>query len=197
MFSPSTSAFGTFLDQSKNLDDLDPRGDGDARNTKFVPRNFLIEERIDSERAANYSAVIPSSGTISFSEWNRSHNRYLEERVFLKPPAGYDHRSVFTDDATVCPDTFRGQLGINAFAGADLDLDLIRMIDIADVAWLSDGNEDDIYALGEQVVGAKSGRTQAWDELDLVLEESFLGPKCDHRPMFAAFYEDFLDEFSA
>lgn len=36
-------------------------------------------------------------------------------------------------------------------------------------------------------------QSAASGDLAIILEEAFLGPKCDHRPVFAAFYEDFLE----
>lgn len=59
---------------------------------------------------------------------------------------------------------------------------------------LSGYNEDKIFALGEQIVLDTARYTTATDDLAIILEEAFLGPRCDHRPIFAAFYEDFLNE---
>lgn len=64
---------------------------------------------------------------------------------------------------------------------------------VSDIAWLSGRNEDEIFALGEQFVRDPNPRSTASGDLAAILEEAFLGRNCDHRPVFAAFYEDFLD----
>ncbi len=171
-----------------------PNGRTDPRNTRFVPRNFLIDERIDSGRADNYAAALPPGGPASFSQWNEAHNHYLDGRVFMKPPATHDYHSVSTDDPVVCPETFRAPLALKAFEGTDLDTEFIRVVPVPDLAWLSGQNEDEIYALGEQVARDKNPADSAWTDLAMILDEAFHGPKCDHRPVFAAFYEDFMEE---
>jgi hypothetical protein len=173
---------------------LTPDRVGDLRNTRFVPRNFLIEERIDSGRAGHYEAAIPSGGPTSFNEWNAAHNLYLAGHVFRAPPASYDHHhAVDTNDPSVCPETFRSPLALIAFQGTDLDSDFIRLMAVSDIAWLSGRDEEEIFALGEQVVRNPNPGSTASADLATILEEAFLGRKCDHRPVFAAFYEDFLE----
>ena len=193
-FATVAPSFEAFLATAKDDAALAPGRAGDPRNTRFVPRNFLIEERTDSARAAQYTSALPPGGPALFDDWNAAHNAYLEGRIFVKPPASHDYHAVATDDPGVCPDTFRSPLALAAFQGTDFDIDFIRMVAVSDIAWLSSRNEDEIFALGKRVVRDSSRDIAAVDDLSILLEEAFLGPKCDHRPIFAAFYEDFLDE---
>ena len=192
-FSTVAPGFETFLATAKDAPALAPGRAGDPRNTRFIPRNFLIEERIDAGRAAHYAAAIRSGGPASFDEWNAAHNAYLDHHVFRKPPATHDYHAVDTDDPAVCPETFRSTLALTAFQGTDLDTDFIRAMPVADIAWRAGRNEDEVFALGQQVVRDPNPRSAASGDLAMILEEAFLGPKCEHSPVFAAFYEDFLD----
>lgn len=194
IFSVVAPKFEAFLETSKNSSAIVPGRVGDPQNTRFIPRNFLIEERIDSERAGHYAATLPSYTISTFEKWNEAHNRYLSERILITPPAIHDYRSVNTEDITVCPDTFRSSLSLSAFQGTDLDTDLIRIVAVSDIAWLSGYNEDEIFRLGELAVRDSNPSNQARNNIAIILEEAFLGPKCDHRPIFSAFYEDFLNE---
>ena len=193
-FATVAPGFEALLATAKDNNALAPGRAGDPRNTRFVPRNFLIEERIDSARAAQYASALPPGRPASFGDWNAAHNAYLDGRIFVKPPASHDYHAVATDDPGVCPDTFRSPLALAAFEGTDLDTDFIRMVAVSDIGWLSGRREDEIFALGEQIAREPVRRTTATHDLAIILEEAFLGPKCDHRPVFAAFYEDFLDE---
>lgn len=194
-FSPSAPALDAFFQSIKDAPALAPRRGGDPRNARFIPRNFLIDERIDAGRAANYSGAFSSPGPTSFDEWNEAHNIYLASHVFRPPSATYDphHNAVNTSDPAVCPETFRSPVALRAFQGTDLDTDFIRVMAVSDIAWMSDHLEDEVYALGEQVAGDPDPRSAARADLETIFEAAFLGPKCDHRPVFAAFYEDFLD----
>ena len=173
---------------------LAPGRAGDPRNTRFIPRNFLSDERIDSSRAGQYALALPPGRPGSFDDWNAAHNFYLAGRVFLPPPASHDYHAVPADNPRACPETFRSRLALTAFEATDLDTDFIRMVAVSDIAWRSGRREEEIFALGEQVIRDPVRPTTAGDVLAIILEEAFLGPMCDHRPVFAAFYEDFLDD---
>jgi hypothetical protein len=193
VFSTIVPEFEAFLDNAKNDVGLVPGGAEDPRNTRFIPRNFLIDERIDEGRATNYAAALPSAGPASFAQWNAAHNRYLDERVFKKPIGVHNYHSIDMDDEAVCPETFRAPLALTAFQGTDLDTDFIRMMAVSDLAWLSGGVAGEIYELGKRVVEDPTPSNPSRDDLAAILDEAFHAARCDHRPIFAAFYEDFLD----
>src|SRR3990172_3637572 len=96
--------FGAFLWRAKDDRALAPGRSGTPQNARFIPRNFLIEERLDPSRAASYAADLPAAGPVDFAEWNRAHNAYLKQRVFVTPPAAHDHRLVALDNPAVCPE---------------------------------------------------------------------------------------------
>lgn len=186
--------FEAFLKNAANAPALAPTAGEDPANTRFIPRNFLIDERIDPARAANYAGSLPAAGPVSFADWTAAHSQYIDERVFIKLPAGHDHQSIATDDPSVCPETFRAPLALRAFGDTDLDVHFIRMEAVDNLAWRSGKTENEIFALGEQVVADPRPSNPAHDALAMILEEAFQGPNCDHRPVFAAFYEDFQEE---
>lgn len=197
-FSATAPDFDAFLAKAKDNPGLAPKRAGDSRNTRFIPRNFLIEERIDATRASAYATAFPSALAAdpaeAFEQWNEVHNIYVLERIFVRPPAGHDHHSVDTNNPTTCPETFRSSLALAFFQGTDLDTHFIRLMPVSDIAWLAREREDRILALGEQFLQDPSPRNPARDELAYIFDEAFLGPNCDHRPVFAAFYEDFLED---
>ena len=184
------------MEIAKNDPAVMPGAAGDTRNARFIPRNFLLDERIDAQRAGSYASLLPSAGLASFADWDAAHNNYLERHIFTKPPFGHDHHAIATDDAAVCPETFRSPLALATFQGTDLDTHFVRMMAVADIAWLSGRAEDEIFRLGEDCTKDPAPANPARTDLELVLEAAFTSPKCDHRPVFAAFYEDVKAELS-
>lgn len=193
-FATAAPAFEKFLASVKDDPALAPGSGGSLENTRFIPRNFLNEERLDPSRVATYAAELPSGGPGTFGEWITAHNNYLGRHVFLKPPALHDYRSVARNNPAVCPETFSAPLALVSFQGTDLDTNFIRLVSVADIAWLSKESEDYIYSLGEEVIADSRENNPARQALSRILEEAYTGPDCQHRPVFAAFYEDFLDE---
>ncbi len=176
-------------------------GVGEPGNKRFIPRNFVMEEHLDSLRVDSYAEHLPRGGPADFGEWNLWHNRYLERHVFLNPPVMHDYQAVKRDDPLVCPETFRSSLAVFPFLETDLQTYLIRLVPAADIAWLLEGkesreNEEYIYSLGESIVADRRETNPAWQELSFLLEEAYTGPRCQHRPVFAAFYEDFIDDLN-
>ncbi|MCY2990160.1 MAG: hypothetical protein NTY19_20140 [Planctomycetota bacterium] len=192
-FSTTAPDFESFLASAKDNPALVPGSGSVPANSRFIPRNFLIEERLDPVRVASYAAL-PAAGLTTFVDWNKAHNDYVDRQVFVKPPAGHDHHAVATDNPSVCPETFRAPLALSTFSDTDFDTYLIRMVAAADLAWLSGANEDRIFEFGQQLLADPRPDNPARDELSRILDDAYFDPRCDHRPLFAAFYEDFLDD---
>lgn len=192
-FSTAAPEFDKFLASVKDDPALAPGSGGSLENTRFIPRNFLLEERLDPSRALTYAAVLPLGGLGNFAEWTTAHNNYLDKHVFIKPPALHDYHSVARNNPAVCPETFRAPLALVTFQGTDFDTNLIRLVSVADIAWLSNESEDYVFSLGEEVIADSRENNPARRELSRILEEAYTGPTCQHRPVFAAFYEDFLE----
>ena len=193
-FSVPAPVFDAFLVSAKDSLALLPDWKGDPRNARFIPRNFLIEEHLDDARAASYAGKIPPAGPGAFTGWNESHNLNLKEKVFVTPTDVYGYASVSTEDPLVCPETFHNPVALVGFESTDLDTYLIRVVAVDSLQYLSGEREDRIFTLGQQVLAEGQADGSAGDELGAILQEAFLGSKCDHRPVFAAFYEDYLDE---
>lgn len=193
-FETMAPAFEAFLERAKTDRALAPGIGGVLHNTRFIADNFLIEERLDPSRVTSYANGLPTTGPSDFAKWNQVHNEYLKYHVFRRPPALHDYRVVARDNPVVCPETFRAPLALRTFQGTDLDTAFIRLVSVADLAWLAKESDDYIFSLGEQVMAEPRTDNPAREELSLVLENAFTGPECQHRPVFAAFYEDFLEE---
>lgn len=199
VFETTSPLFEAFLARAKDDLALAPGSGGAFSNTRFIPRNFLNEERLDPSRLTSYATGFPTTGITDFAEWVWVHNLYLKRHVFVVPPATHDYRTVAPDNPNVCPETFRAPLALSTFQGTDFDTVLIRLVPVSDLAWLARALEDDenkIFSLGEQVMADPSDTNPAWQELSRILEEAYTGEDCQHRPVFASFYEDFLDELN-
>jgi hypothetical protein len=198
IFAATAPAFEAFLASVKDDHALAPGCGGAQQNARFIPRNFLNEERLDASRVASYAAQLPPAGPKDFAEWNHAHNKYLTNHIFIPSPGVHDYRSVARNNPVVCPETFRVPLALNTFQDTDFDTYLIRVVSVADIASLlnhnTKDNRDYIFSLGEKAVSDPRPDNPARQELSLLLEEAYTGAHCQHRPTFAAFYEDFLDE---
>jgi len=184
--------FETFLIRVKDDHGLAPGCGGAPQNARFIPRNFLNEERLDPTRIASYVATLPAPGPRDFAEWDEAHKRYLKRHVFPAPPATHDYRTVPRNNPNVCPETFRMPGARPAFQTTDFDTILVRLVAVEAIAELSRASEDRIFSLGEQVLGDPSPHNPARHELSGIFEDA--AAESQHRPIFAAFYEDFLDE---
>jgi hypothetical protein len=193
-FSEIMPSFEAFLMRAKEDLTLAPGRGGVPQNTCLIPQNFLIEERLERSRVESYAAIMSSTGPANFNEWETLHKDYLGEHVFCgdRPPA-HNYHFVERDNPIVCPETFRTSEALCAFQETDLHTELIRLVQVPDIsAILNLREEEDIFSLGEQVVADKRHDNPAWQKLSLIFREAQM--LSDYRPVFAAFYEDFLDE---
>jgi hypothetical protein len=151
---------------------------------------------LDQARIQSYAEFLNDSTTWNFEQWYDKHNEYLRVEVFVTGTQP-DYNLIDASDPTICPETFRGGQALIPFQGTDLDTHLIRLVPVADLAYLSNKTEDHIFSLGEQVLLSQNPRDPAYVELSMILDSAFNGPRADHRPVFAAFYEDFKEELQA
>src|SRR5690242_10027966 len=127
-FTTVAPTFEAFLSRTKDDPALAPDWNGAVENARFIPRNFLLEERLDRTRVSSYAGELPASGPGSFIDWQAAHNEYLKKHVFRRPPATHDYRTVPKDNPNVCPETFRADSALLTFRGTDLDTYLIRLV---------------------------------------------------------------------
>jgi hypothetical protein len=194
VFASDLPEFDAFLSKAKDDKTLAMASGRGLPNTRFIPRNFLNEERLDSARIRSYSDALTTSGPMSFSEWSTRHNRYLLKNIFCSPGAGHDFRFVSRDDPKVCPETFRARLATTSLNKTDFDTFLIRIVPVADIEFLSGERGKDIFSLGEKWAADPTAGNPAAAELSRIFANAYISRHCKHRPAFAAFYEDFLDE---
>src|SRR5258707_4234460 len=102
--STASPLFESFVITAKDDSRLTLGGSGDPsngsdgpNNTRFVPRNFLLEERLDASRVDSYASSLPALALSDFPTWNTVHNTYLMKHVFLPSPALHDFRFLSTD----------------------------------------------------------------------------------------------------
>jgi hypothetical protein len=188
----SAPEFESFLTRIKDDRGLGPVAGAAPQNARFIPRNFLLEERLEPDRVSSYGSFLPPGGPPGFHEWYTAHNQYLTERVFVRPAALHDYRLVDPSDPATCPETFRPGRALIPFSGTDLDVHLIRMVQVSDIAYLSGEDENKIFSWGQEIVAGDASSSPLPDQLQSTLEIAY--SRCDHRPLFAAFYEDFMDE---
>lgn len=184
--------FETFLIKASDDHALVSGRSGAPQNARFIPRNFLNEERLDPSRIASYGAALPPKGPRDFYEWESAHNEYLKAHVFPAPPAVHDYRVVPRHNPSVCPETFRMPSTMPTFQETDFDSYLVRLVAVADIAELSREKAGKIFSLGEQVMANPHQDSPARQALSGIFEDAFV--ESQHRPVFAAFYEDFLEE---
>lgn len=193
IFDGTAPLFGAFLKFAK---DASSATGGVPDNARFIARNFLNEERLEASRAASYAAYVEGAAPLDLGRWDRAHTRYLEEHIFVTPPPTHDYSSVELEDPDVCPETFRSTLALTAFKDTDFDTALIRVVQVSDLAYLSGEREEHIFSLGEEFIADSKKDASAHLALSQIIEKAYSDDHrpCQHRPVFAAFYEDFLDE---
>lgn len=193
VFLATSPAFDQFLKSSKDGFPVPATGPTTgARETHraFVARNFLLEERLQPERVTRYGAFVSPQAPASFDAWLHAHNSYLLQRVFVAGTGEPGQHGLDTSNPQRCPETFLDGCADGAWQATDLDLDLLRWISVSDLAWFSEVPETEWLRVGKQALeNPRDAGAQA--ALGDLLDEAFSSPRCDHRPVFATFYEDF------
>jgi hypothetical protein len=168
----------------------------------FEVRNLLVDESVPDWRAVNYGRYLTGNaitGGIDWKvlpdaakEWRGRHGRYFEERVVRPAPAGGIPGRIDPSDDTVCPETFQQLPGSSPFLNASLDLDLIRVENLVQVAARAGYLPSVLRDLADRILkGDLSAETDLRDVLD-----SFSARR-DLRPAFAGFYLDVQDIFDS
>ncbi len=168
----------------------------------FGVRNLLVDESAPEWRAANYGRYLTGNaitGGIDWKglsdavrTWRGCHNRYFEERVVRAAPASGIPGKIDPADDTLCPETFQQLPDSSPFLSASLNLDLIRVEDLASVATRAGYSPSALRDLADQFLkGDLSAETDLRDILD-----SF-SLRRNLRPAFAGFYLDVEGIFSS
>lgn len=93
-------------------------------------------------------------------------------------------------DETVAPETFRS-FAHEPLQGDDLNTELIHIIDVRTLAAMSNTPHGKIISCGEALTRSKAD-SKARAYLAQILEATF--DRCDYRPIFAGFYDDFRED---
>lgn len=179
-----------FLRTAKDRRDLASNPLGESANARFIPRNFLLDERMDPERLPGYAGALGPRAVWSLPDWDAAHKHYLDQFVFVKPLAGDDLGSLRLDNPRTCPETFRSAPALATFQSTDRQTHLLRLVPVRDLAHLANADPAAVWTLAQAWVGQPDDSNPLREPLARVLDEAATGPRCDHRPVFAAFYED-------
>jgi hypothetical protein len=181
-------------------------GSGGAKSANlehaFGVRNLLVDESVPDWRAGNYGRYLTGNVITGGIDWNGLsdaaktwrglHGKYFEERVARPAPAsGIPGRIDPTDD-TLCPETFQQLPDSSPFLNASLNLDLIRVEDLDEVATRAGYLPSVLRDLADRIL--KGGLSAEADLRDIL--DSF-SMRRDLRPAFAGFYLDVQDIFSS
>ena len=164
---------------------------GTTTNRRFIPRNFLLDERVTNTRVQSYAATTKVHAGMTFHEWQGEHGRYLLHRVYPTPAApGYDPFIIHPDDHAFCPETFQDERSLTSLSAADPKTFLIRIIP---AKGLQRGNPgvplDSIVRWAHGVLRNPAASNSDYQNFNTVLEN--WAEKAQHRPTYAGFWEDF------
>jgi hypothetical protein len=194
LFAKTVPAFAAFLETAKDNADLGNKGGGSPTNARFIPRNFLLDERIADDRLKSYIPFLNGIADWNLELWDAAHKNYLKRFVFVTPSAEHDPRFVAIDEPRNCPETFRSTSALQTFQTADRQTHFIRIVPVKDIAQMADEDVGYVWNMGEAWVRDRQKTNPARNELARILDQAAHSDKCDHRPVFAAFYEDLADE---
>jgi hypothetical protein len=166
------------------------------RSDRWMPaRNFLLDEGIVAARGESYRSSGGAAGHVNGAAWQSAHAGYLEQRVFLEPPADDTApKEMEQADEDLCPETFRHLDHGSPFLHSDASLHLLRTEEISFIADRSGYSASRLKGLAEDVM-VHGPRAPGFADLDSALRR--WSKRTDLRPVFAAFWEDLKDLFGS
>jgi len=174
-------------------------GTGENPNSRFLARNFLLDENVTVHRARTYESKVGSLAGVSCEVWRGQHKGYLDEHVNRGNSEPYHLSAPFDPGDLECPDTFRDPNLYAQYGALDgqvrllhcVKLDFIRTKIGADV-----GSTDALVRIAD--LAARAGPLGAGDP-DAVqqLDEELATwhPKLDRRPAFITYLHHVADLF--
>src|ERR1700691_796692 len=161
----------------------------------FEVRNLLVDESAPDWRAANYGGYLRATDWSAPSDagraWRTVHNSYFVTRVARKAPAGGIPSKIDPTDNTLCPETFQRLPDSSPFLNASLNLDLIRVEDLEDVAIRATYSPAVLRDLADRFL---KGDSSAEADLRGILHNFAM--RRDLRPAFAGFHLEVQGIFS-
>lgn len=183
MFSKEHPAFAAFLGRLG--------GDSALGDDRFVPRNFLLDEGVCSERSESYSQLGATADHGSLAAWSQAHERYLERYVHLEQPLAGPPSLVDQTDFRTCPETFRHDGLVGHYRTADGHLLLVRVENVKRISEKAERTVDDLMALAEKVISGSGPDTAPFQELHSALYR--WNSRRELRPAYVVFWEDVRD----
>lgn len=160
-------------------------------SSRFLARNFRLEQEIQDSRIKSYSSRIDTFvSTVqpleALERFKLYHNQYLDGCV--NPGARMDR---FDPTASDCPETFQLGLRLDEFGYSEDNLELIRLEATSFIARIAGVSPLDLHRLAMEVaedVRNEIDNPPKGQELGDVLFrwQEYL----DNRPTFAAFWDD-------
>lgn len=158
----------------------------------FIARNFLLDEGVSAARFASYQRRGAVENHASIEVWRKRHQSYLGTQVQIAGGGLAPRPRLDPQDPAECPETFRDGFAISPFQDMDPRLDLLRVEALDFVAGRSGLTREQLTPLIDAAV-AKALTADQRNALDAALSTWRL--RTDHRPVFAAFWEDMKDLF--
>ena len=153
-------------------------------NSRFIARNFILDEGVSADRAAIYNDVAGTDRVGTQTEWKEGHEDYLTGRIKLPRPANYVvPRSINPRALLDCPETFGPSAAFSTFGSTDPAYDLIRIVHAGRMARFAP-RPDHFIGLVEEYLTSKT--EDARREISGAIS-SWLDVR-DLRPVFAAFW---------
>jgi hypothetical protein len=165
--------------------------DRSLRNGRFIACNFLIDENVHSAREKSYRHAGAMADHRSLNAWKKAHARYLDEQIFLTPPA---QTSTFLDqdDISHCPESFRFDDALREFGRTAPELCLVNVESVQQVAKQIPYKASEVLSHANHHLDNSSsapnkrGFAAVLDKWNQVR---------DSRPVWAGFWEDLRDLF--
>ena len=156
------------------------RGSAGAKSANlehaFEVRNLLVDESVPDWRAGTYGRYLTGNAITGGIDWNLPdaartwrglHSKYFAERVVRPAPASGLPGSIDPTDDTLCPETFQQLPGSSPFLNASLNLDLIRVEDLDQVAIRAGYLPSELRDLADRILkGELSAEADLRDILD-------------------------------
>ena len=153
------------------LDALLEASSGIASEERFIPRNFLLDERVSPEREALYRAGVERH----MPQWRRGHEEYLAARVLMK------HKP---------PETFTAPNAHNLLPSVEPRQHLVRLERAESVAQAAGLPLTALLDLAREVVANRDAENK---EFGKALRKWLDGR--DRRPSFSGFWDDVEELF--
>ncbi|SMF96151.1 hypothetical protein SAMN02949497_3536 [Methylomagnum ishizawai] len=158
-------------------------------NGGLIGRNFLLDEGVPQKRVESYDAL----ATASFKEWQAHHDAYLARKVYPLPPDEERPKVLDLNEEDLCPETFRIPAR-SPYLRSNPKLHLLRLVEMGFLRTIlklpiSQLLDEARAALGQP---QSSPSYQRFDRTLGLWQKSLA-----LRPVYATYWEDMSDLFSA